>query len=152
MNKEIDNKLQRGLALTVKESWELYKYIKALEQTELKSSDDCISRESVIDTIDSWLSCDGYNEAERHIMRAVQSALYNLPSVTPKAEWIPVSERLPEKQGCYLVTIRWKGSYSGDVYIETNMAMYREKSKEWDCADVIAWMPEPPSYQGEEND
>lgn len=32
MNREIKNKLQRGLALTVKESWDLYKYIEALEQ------------------------------------------------------------------------------------------------------------------------
>lgn len=32
MNKEIKNKLQRGLALTVKESWNLYEYIKTLEQ------------------------------------------------------------------------------------------------------------------------
>lgn len=63
--------------------------------------------------------------------------------------WIPVSERLPEKQDCYLVTTKWKGSYSGDVYIETNMAVYREKPKEWDCVDVIAWMPLPSSYQGE---
>lgn len=61
--------------------------------------------------------------------------------------WIPVSERLPEKGGDYLVTIKWKGSYSGDVYTETNMAVYREKQKEWDCAGVIAWQPLPESYE-----
>ena len=65
--------------------------------------------------------------------------------------WIPVSERLPEKQDCYLVTTKWKGSYSGDVYIETNMAVYREKSKEWDCADIIAWMPLPTPYKESDN-
>lgn len=37
MNGEIKNKLQRGLALTVKESWDLYKYIEELEQEQLKS-------------------------------------------------------------------------------------------------------------------
>lgn len=61
--------------------------------------------------------------------------------------WIPVSERLPEIQDCYLVTTKWKGSYSGDVYIETNMAVYRERPKEWDCVDVIAWMPLPEPYK-----
>lgn len=66
-----------------------------------------------------------------------------------QTEWIPVSERLPEKHGCYLVTTKWKGSYSGDVYIETNMAVYREKQKEWDCADVIAWKPLPEPYKAE---
>lgn len=47
MNKEIKNKLQRGLALTVKESQDLYKYIKTLEQ------------ESILDKIkaeiDAWI-------------------------------------------------------------------------------------------------
>lgn len=66
--------------------------------------------------------------------------------------WIPVSERLPEKHDCYLVTTKWKGSYSGDVYIETNMAVFREKPKEWDCAGVIAWMPLPEPYTESEED
>ena len=47
-------------------------------------SEDAISRQAAIDTIESWLSCDDYNEAERHIMRAMQSVLYDLPPVTPK--------------------------------------------------------------------
>lgn len=65
-----------------------------------------------------------------------------------QTKWIPVGERLPEEQDCYLVTTKWKGSYSGDVYIETNMAVYRERQKEWDCADdVIAWMPLPKPYK-----
>ena len=61
--------------------------------------------------------------------------------------WIPASEKLPEKGGDYLVTTKWKGSYSGDVYTETNMAVYREKEKEWDCAGIVAWMPLPEPYE-----
>ena len=76
----------------------------------------------------------------------------NLPSVTPQTRWIPVSERLPEKQDCYLVTTKWKGSYSGDVYIETNMAVYREKTKEWDCKGVIAWREIPEPYKEGDDD
>ena len=73
--------------------------------------------------------------------RQLAEWLTELRQLREQTRWIPVSERLPEKQGCYLVTTKWKGSYSGDVYIETNMAVYREKPKEWDCANVIAWMP-----------
>ena len=45
---------------------------------------DAISRQEAIKTIESWLKCADYNETERHIMRATQSMLYDLPSVTPK--------------------------------------------------------------------
>lgn len=65
-----------------------------------------------------------------------------------QTRWIPVSERLPEKHDCYLVTTKWKGSYSGDIYTETNMAVYREKLEEWDSVGVIAWMPLPEPYEG----
>ena len=47
-------------------------------------SEDAISRQAVIDVIERWLECSGYNEAERHIMRAVQSVLYDSPSVNPQ--------------------------------------------------------------------
>jgi len=61
--------------------------------SEKETVEDCISRQVAIDTIESWLSCDDYNEAERHIMRAMQSVLYDLPSVTPqrkRGKWIEV--------------------------------------------------------------
>ena len=47
----IKSKLNRGLELTQQESWELYKYIKALEQ---QPSDDCISREAVMKCFKKW--------------------------------------------------------------------------------------------------
>lgn len=66
-----------------------------------------------------------------------------------QTRWISVSERLPEKGDYYFVSIGWKGSYSGDIYIETNIAEYKKKQKEWDCAGVIAWMPLPQPYNAE---
>lgn len=52
--------------------------------------DNAVSRQAGIDIIDRWLSCDDYNEAERHIMRAMQSVLYDLPPVNPTktGHWI----------------------------------------------------------------
>lgn len=59
---------------------------------------DCISRQAAIDTIESWLSCDDYyNEAERHIMRAVQSVLYDLPPVNPQKPVDPAYEKMLNK-------------------------------------------------------
>lgn len=73
--------------------------------------------------------------------------------VLEQTSWIPISERLPEESGDYLVTTKWKGRYSGNVYVETNMAEYRRKTKEWDCVDVIAWMPFlPQAYTESESD
>ena len=69
-----------------------------------------------------------------------------------QTRWIPCSERLPEEDGDYLMTTKWIGSYSGDVYIETHVAYYRKKSKEWDCVDIIAWMPLPQPYKAESED
>lgn len=46
--------------------------------------DDVVSRQAAIDIIENWLSCDDYNYAERHIMRATESILYDLPSVRPQ--------------------------------------------------------------------
>ena len=51
---------------------------------EFKPCEDAISRRTIIDTVERWLECPDYNEAERHIMRAVQSVLYDSPSVNPQ--------------------------------------------------------------------
>jgi hypothetical protein len=71
--------------------------------------EDAISRQAAIDTIESWLSCDDYNEAERHIMRAMQSVLYDLPSVTQKSgKWI-----VDGSVDCYLDKVRCHCSKCG---------------------------------------
>lgn len=111
----------------------------ALEQ---EPCEDAISRQAVLKIYNEWFnSCNIANKKE-----SPKAQINALPSVQPKSRWIPVSEKLPEKGGDYLVTIEWKGSYSGDVYTETNMAVYREKEEEWDCAGVVAWMPLPEPY------
>ena len=64
---------------------------KLAEYLDQDPCENAVSRKAAIDIIESWLSCDDYNEAERHIMRAMQSVLYDLPPVTPKekiGKWI----------------------------------------------------------------
>lgn len=127
--------------------------IKALGQ---QPCEDCVSRKLLSDNICEGISCNecSFNEIDGESGCLLQKRFDELPSVTPKAEqkWIPCEERLPEEGGDYLVTTKWEGSYSGDTYIETNMAVYREKLEEWDCKDVIAWMPLPEPYKAESED
>ena len=59
----------------------------------------------------------------------------------PTGEWIPVSERLPSKDGCYLV------STTGTNNDIIDIAYYTEDI--WHKASRIkAWMPLPEPYKG----
>lgn len=60
----------------------------------------------------------------------------------PETKWIPVSERLPEKEGYYLTTTIFKEVYcdywNGDNFDRTEM--------------VISWMPLPDPWKGDNDD
>lgn len=61
----------------------------------------------------------------------------NVPSVTPQEpRWIPVTERLPEENGGYLVTVK-RG------YVTT--ALWVGNAENW--KEVTAWMPLPQPYR-----
>ena len=62
-----------------------------------------------------------------------------------QTRWIPVSERLPEEDGLYLVTdvSKYFGAYS--TYV-----LKREKASPSNCvkwATIVAWMPLPEPYK-----
>ena len=62
-----------------------------------------------------------------------------------QGEWIPVSERLPEKMGTYLVTLEYKEHGIGITTI-----WYHGKGIGWDLRvadEVIAWQPLPEPYK-----
>ena len=57
--------------------------------------------------------------------------------------WIPVSERLPEENGEYLVTREAKGIYKYvDIVKKTNASGNI-------ASDIVAWMPLPEPYREE---
>lgn len=66
-------------------------------------------------------------------------------------EWIPCSERLPEEDGFYQVTVQIKET--GECYVEKK---YYKIKKGWESylakefIDVIAWMPLPEPYKLQE--
>ena len=73
----------------------------------------------------------------------------SLPSAQPKQQWIPCSERLPDKEGQYLVTDEAGGVVSiiCDVFFH-----YDDGAPTWLLSqNVVAWMPLPEPYkEGEE--
>lgn len=78
------------------------------------------------------------------IAEACKQTLDALPTVEP-IEWIPCSERLPEKQGEYLIT----ATYLGEPYVTTDDYF----SYGWDDWDgVIAWAERPKPWEGADDE
>ena len=109
-------KYHRGEWVHLLEKKEVFKALKSLPSA---VCDDCI-----------WTVCN-YNKVD-----------WDTPSA--EAEWVPCSERLPEKGELVLVTvwnditIAWRNIYGGWDSAEY---MYEK-------GDVIAWMPLPKPYKG----
>ena len=129
--------------------------------------DDLISRQAAIDALneqieqcnkalgsfDISLKDEFAIKVERASLKAYREQLVNLPTVQPKrGKWIPVGERLPEENGQYLITVKYKhvDGYD-DIYAEHG----EWNDGKWDmfcfghCGEVdgiIAWMPLPEPY------
>ena len=100
---------------------------------------DLISRTAVIDELEERLRANGYtNVALVSELNRCIGYIMRLPSAQ---QWIPCSERLPEKDGEYLTTTE-----DGLCDVES----YGDG--EWFYDDVVAWAPLPKPWKGEEND
>lgn len=85
----------------------------------------------------------------------IVSEIYNAPTIEPKQEWIPCSERLPEENKKeYLVFLYGVSSKNGWCQVLN----YEDG---WNCSngdksneikDVVAWMPLPEPYKEREDD
>lgn len=129
----------------------------ALEQ---QTSEDCISRKDLLKRFEKECatdcSCCLYARDNDEIVefgyREWCGLIEDAPSVTPKAEWIPVSERLPEDKTYVLTTIKVpnriaharSGWYEGGFF-------HNDNGDTWKATDmeVIAWMPLPEPYKAE---
>lgn len=131
--------------------------IKALEQTELNPSYnsiklelDCISRDDAIELIAGADETDG-NEpvfSGKQVIKMLKS----LPPATPKTEWIPCSERLPnefvdvlcntDSEEIFIATYLGKMNDGADCFDDNNGMMWE--------GDVIAWMPLPEPFREED--
>ena len=113
---------------------------------------DLISRQAAIETIEERLRqgdevypLTETDKITNHAFEIAASCVYNLPSAQ---QWIPCSERLPEKDGRYLTT----NSMIGKWVVDWNI-WYNEPKPSWVYNHgVIAWMPLPEPYEEIENE
>lgn len=85
----------------------------------------------------------------------ILDAISALPSAQPEQRWIPCSERMPEENGQYLITVKYEHEAGyDDIYAEHG----DWSDGEWDmfcfghCGKVesiIAWMPLPDPFREE---
>lgn len=66
-----------------------------------------------------------------------------MPSAQPEQQWIPATERLPENDGMYYVTITRMGG------IDAVPCIWYDKKWAIGGAKVIAWLAIPEPYRAE---
>ncbi len=102
-------------------------------------SEDLISRRVAIEALgeepEVWNGKDEYEMGLNNQWHYDRNAIMEVPAAEPR--WIPVTERVPEKYGWYLVTVE-----HGLVY----KCFYQEYWVGW---KVLAWMPLPKPWKGE---
>ena len=84
----------------------------------------------------------------RGVLDQVEEDYYKLKA---KTEWIPVSERLPNKSGDYLATIPLDADETYVDVLTFHKGRFYEDDDEWGATyhdDVLAWMPLPEPYKG----
>ena len=93
---------------------------------------------------------DNYMSGLRNGMRYCLALITRKePGFEECKQWIPVSERLPENDGFYLVTL--DGAIVGENRPFTGLAEFEDGKwidDEEDYKCVIAWQPLPEPYQG----
>lgn len=119
-----------------------------MKQDVINIGDDLISRKQAIAAINNRLLEPQYQHTGEDWyvgMNCAESELWEVPTVA-LPNWIPVSERLPEEDGFYLVTV----NYGGAAWVHESYFMQcNSRGVHWDYPDVTAWMPIPEHYKGE---
>lgn len=111
-----------------------------------KKMADLISIDAVMELFDWWEH--EYDEIDSYI-RNIRQDVLTLPTIEAEPRWIPVTEKLPETDGIYLITdascgyedVRESFYYHNDVDYDDPY---------WDYNNVTAWMPLPEPYRGVE--
>lgn len=109
---------------------------------------DLINREEALHAVEHEL--DMIDHVPQWVFDRLGNALKGLPSIDAEPQWIPVTERLPERETAVLIT---------DEDEEVNVAYWdyeewvEDPIVEWRCGnwnvEPVAWMPLPKPYEAE---
>lgn len=120
-----------------------------------------INREALMKELGIAMDCSvcEHNVAPRCIWKPnvvdICEAITDAPTIEPEPHWIPVSERLPDGQGFYLVSVG--APYKTVRVYEYKPCEWYENENLWKKEDgsyclnwfVEAWMPLPEPYREE---
>lgn len=101
--------------------------------------DDLISRQAVLEATSAKLKITGKENAET-VYGYIKKLCDDIKALPSAQQWIPCSERLPDKNGKYLVVGRQKA---------INILKF-DGGRWYGKWGVVAWMPMPEPYKGEE--
>ena len=65
-------------------------------------AEDCINREYTAKYVEEFANNEYVSEDEAETIYLIADGIRHIPSVLPKAEWIPVTEKLPHDRDWYL--------------------------------------------------
>ena len=110
----------------------------------MNKMDDLISRQAAIDELDKGAWGVEWDKT------LAKTMIESLPPAQPEPQWIPCSERLPEHGGRYLISVL------DGINRRITVAPYLPRCKAWTMTGrmaywkVIAWMPLPEPYKGDD--
>lgn len=118
-------------------------YLEELRELRRKQEpcEDVVSRKTIDQNIYDYAESNGLSYAN------LKNAILDAPSVALEQKWIPVTERLPEEKGLYLVSVKndHNRRYSKTCWFHGGDNWFARQ-------DVLAWMPLPKPYKAESED
>ena len=115
-------------------------------------TDDLISRQQAIDALRGYLVEKRCPDDGTLTCRLIENEVINkLPSVQPEQRWIPVSEKLPGFGQRVLVSTAnfvYEAIYFDE---DAGWSTYNVSFKDVDESEILAWMPLPEPYKGEQD-
>ena len=156
VDKIIDDLLENDNLQASPSVWHGLYMIKQLPSAQPVATDtnvgDKISRQAAIEALQKCRKhCIDPFDSYHIDINDAECRLSEVPSAQSEQQWIPVSERLPEDNGRYFVSIK-RITWNCKECIETDIAYWSKLRGFHKSGEVIAWIPLPEPYKESEGE